>query len=136
MEVRLIRVPRRPGWPDWALAAVVIWAALAAGASLLGALTGHEVVLCPLRRLTGIPCPTCGSTRAALSLLAGHVGAAWRCNPLVFSAGLVAAAVVVVRVTLGRTLQVRLLRGERVAAWALGAALVLANWAYVILRAR
>ena len=39
---------------------------------------------CWLRRLTGIPCPTCGATRCAMSLAHGDLVAAWRQNPLIF----------------------------------------------------
>jgi Protein of unknown function (DUF2752) len=43
---------------------------------------------CPFRRLTGIPCPTCGTTRAAVALLGGHLGAALALNPLATLAGI------------------------------------------------
>lgn len=36
----------------------------------------HAFPLCPLKLVTGIDCPVCGSLRAAHSLLHGHVGAA------------------------------------------------------------
>lgn len=36
---------------------------------------------CPLRALTGIPCPACGGTRACDSLLRGHVMDAFLANP-------------------------------------------------------
>jgi hypothetical protein len=39
---------------------------------------------CWLRRLTGIPCPTCGATRCAMSLAHGDLAGAWRHNPLIF----------------------------------------------------
>ena len=38
---------------------------------------------CPLRTLTGIPCPLCGMTTAATGLAAGDVGAALAANPFV-----------------------------------------------------
>jgi len=38
-------------------------------------------VLCPLRRLTGIPCPFCGSTTVFMEAGAGHWGAAVAANP-------------------------------------------------------
>jgi hypothetical protein len=38
---------------------------------------------CPLHALTGVPCPTCGSTRAALSLFGGEPLAALAWNPLI-----------------------------------------------------
>lgn len=52
--------------------------------------------LCPLLRLTGIPCPSCGGTRATLFMLAGDPMAAWQANPgvslFVVVAGLLALA--------------------------------------------
>ncbi len=47
---------------------------------------------CPFRAITGIPCPTCGSTHAAVALMHGRVGAALAANPL---AALVGAAFLV-----------------------------------------
>src|SRR5215510_3986125 len=36
---------------------------------------------CPLRTLTGIPCPLCGSTRGVIAAVHGHVGHAVALNP-------------------------------------------------------
>jgi hypothetical protein len=38
---------------------------------------------CPLRTLTGIPCPLCGMTTAATGLAAGDLGGAIAANPFV-----------------------------------------------------
>lgn len=38
---------------------------------------------CPLRALTGVPCPMCGMTTAATSLAAGDLHAALAANPFV-----------------------------------------------------
>jgi hypothetical protein len=52
----------------------------------LGAAWIHEHhdpgALCPLRRLTGIPCPMCGSTTVFMEAWAGHWTAALTANPL------------------------------------------------------
>ena len=40
----------------------------------------HQPSLCPLLRLTGMPCPSCGGTRASLYLLSGDPMAAVRAN--------------------------------------------------------
>jgi Protein of unknown function (DUF2752) len=37
---------------------------------------------CPLKDVTGIPCPTCGSTSAAAALAVGDLASAWSANPL------------------------------------------------------
>jgi hypothetical protein len=42
---------------------------------------------CPFRVLTGIPCPTCGTTHAAVALLHGEFGLAFAANPLAAVAG-------------------------------------------------
>jgi hypothetical protein len=43
---------------------------------------------CPFRAITGIPCPTCGSTHAAIALMHGRLGAALGANPLAALAGI------------------------------------------------
>jgi hypothetical protein len=53
-----------------------------AGAVLLGVI-GAPRVICPLKAITGLPCVTCGSTRAALALMAGDLRLALRWNPAV-----------------------------------------------------
>ena len=89
---------------------------------------------CPLRELTGIPCPTCFGTRALLAASHGEVWRALRLNPLVGTAGL--GLFVLVPWTAGTAV----FRGPRPAlsqttirklAWS-GAGLVAANWAYLL----
>jgi Protein of unknown function (DUF2752) len=46
------------------------------------------VPACPFRAITGIPCPTCGTTHAALALLNGRLGDALSANPLAALGGI------------------------------------------------
>ena len=39
---------------------------------------------CWVRRLTGLPCPTCGAARCAMPLAHLDLDGAWRHNPLIF----------------------------------------------------
>ena len=82
-SARLVRLaPRR--WSRRARTSVDRLA-LAAVCSL-GAAWIHEHhdpgALCPLRRLTGIPCPMCGSTTVFMEAGAGHWTAALTANPM------------------------------------------------------
>ncbi len=58
-----------------------------AGAAMIGiaavrpALPGTDIVLCPLRRATGVPCPFCGMTRAVTAAVHGDMGASLFFNP-------------------------------------------------------
>jgi hypothetical protein len=70
-----------------------------AGAGLLGAaaiwpaLPVHPPFACPLRSLTGVPCPMCGITRACVAALHLDLGSSLAFNPggvLVVIAALVA----------------------------------------------
>jgi len=91
---------------------------------------------CPFRALTGVPCPTCGTTHAAVALLNGKVGGAFAANPLAAAAG-VAFAVggLVAPIWAALRLPVPQLTSPlpRWARLAIVGAL-LADWAYVIAR--
>jgi Protein of unknown function (DUF2752) len=81
-----LRVPvRRPSISAWRLSAVV-------GGSLVAAWVheNHDPgALCPLRRLTGVPCPLCGSTTVFMEAGAGHWTAALLANPMAVVATLI-----------------------------------------------
>ncbi len=70
----------RGGWREVA-ARAALGSAVAAAAAALHA--WHDPgVLCPLRRLTGVPCPVCGSTTVFTELGGGHPLAALAANPV------------------------------------------------------
>jgi hypothetical protein len=50
-------------------------------------LTGRPATLCLLRAVTGVPCPLCGSTTAAVELGAGRPLAALAASPLAVLGG-------------------------------------------------
>jgi hypothetical protein len=52
-----------------------------AAASVLPALPGHPGAPCPLRLLTGVPCPFCGMTTSVEETVQGDLGAAFAANP-------------------------------------------------------
>ena len=41
----------------------------------------HPPFACPLRAITGVPCPFCGMTRAVVSAIHGHLGPSLAFNP-------------------------------------------------------
>lgn len=40
-----------------------------------------KIIVCPIKAVTGFPCPSCGSTRSVLYLLEGNYWAAINSNP-------------------------------------------------------
>ncbi len=58
----------------------------------------HPPLPCPLRALTGVPCPFCGLTRAVTALFRGDLVGSLRYNPF----GLVLVVMAVVAVVLLR----------------------------------
>jgi hypothetical protein len=55
--------------------------ALVPAVLVVNALPVDPVPPCPLRTLTGIPCPLCGSTRGVIAAVHGHLGHALELNP-------------------------------------------------------
>lgn len=58
-----------------ALELVAVFAALCLAFIVFG-------YVCPFKRLTGLPCPGCGMTRAYLALLRGDISGAFQLHPL------------------------------------------------------
>jgi hypothetical protein len=86
---------------------------------------------CPFLAMTGIPCPTCGTTRAALALSHGQIADAFAANPLATTALVLLLPAAVVSVVRQRVATPA--RARRVLAWC-GGVLVLLNWGYLLLR--
>lgn len=90
---------------------------------------------CGLKMLLGIPCFTCGATRATIHLLHGHLGAALAMQPLVILGyfglsiwGLVSFA----SFAAGKQVRVTLTSGQNTAVKAALLILPFANWFYLI----
>ena len=66
--------------------------ALLGAAAIWPVLPLHPPFGCPLRTITGIPCPLCGMTRACVAAVHGHLGASLVFNP----AGLLVILVAVI----------------------------------------
>ncbi len=133
MKLKLQRASRLPNWPRWAVAVVTVWLASGAAAVLVGRYIGRVPRLCLFKRLTSYPCPTCGSTRGVVRLLGGQIASAVACNPLLFATSLIFAALILFRFTFARSVRLELTHLQRRVGWPLAAALLLANWVYVII---
>ncbi|MBV9299622.1 MAG: DUF2752 domain-containing protein [Verrucomicrobia bacterium] len=92
---------------------------------------------CWVRRLTGLPCPTCGATRCATSLVHGDLVGAWRHNPLIFVCygGTLLLNLYAAAVLLFRLRRLRLANVPVKVKRALSAVIIIAltaNWIYLL----
>lgn len=122
----------------------LLWGSLILLAASLGAAWlafGLPTPLCPLHAWSGIPCPTCGSTRAAGSLLHGEIKAAFVWNPLM-TVGFFGAAIYLCYAAVALTGRLPRLRIESLAPHeahiirVLAILLIAANWLYLLLAGR
>ncbi|MFV0528638.1 MAG: DUF2752 domain-containing protein [Lachnospiraceae bacterium] len=61
--------------------------------------------VCPLFLTLGLPCPSCGMTRAFLLLLQGEFSAAWAMHPFIYAVILLALIAAVYRWGLGKDIR-------------------------------
>jgi hypothetical protein len=123
-----------------------LWLSVAlAGAALmvLWVAAGHEEwphLICPFRQITGIPCFTCGGTRAVLALTRGDVRAALVWNPLVAVSAIAALVwlfyAAVVTALRAPRLRVRLAERDRFLFRAAAWTAIAGNWVFLILQGR
>jgi hypothetical protein len=93
-------------------------------------------MLCPLRQYTGIPCFTCGSTRAVLALASGDLKTAFLTQPLISSL-LCCIAPIALFSLCGALLQKRIFlvslsHTEKVILGLVLTAVTLLNWVYLL----
>ena len=133
MRLRLRPARREDRELGWVWFAAALAAPVAAWAWLR--LLGLGIPACTFHRMTGLPCPTCGTTRAVLAALDGRVLEAVRWNPLVVTAiAAFEAGGLIAPIWLAGTGRVPVLEG-RVPVWIRIAAVVLfvANWLWLVL---
>lgn len=125
---------RRSAPPLWAVAVVLGHTTLVGLALLLAQrLAQSDLILCPFRNLTGLPCAGCGTLRMILAALQGNLLEALALNPLMFVlfvGGLLYGGARLLRVPPMAS------KPSRRTTYYLLAALVLAvalNWAYLVL---
>src|SRR5437867_1234411 len=87
---RLVRVRRGPRH-EQSIPFLPVYAALTlllcgSAAAWIFLFPGARLLVCPFHALTGLPCPTCGTTRALAALCTGHLAAALAWNPLAAAA--------------------------------------------------
>ncbi|HMJ06453.1 MAG TPA: DUF2752 domain-containing protein [Chthoniobacterales bacterium] len=134
MRIQIER--RRPGQLDHEL----IWLSvtlLSAGALAAWFALHLPWPRCTFRALLGVPCLTCGSTRAALAFLHGDLLASWRFNPLALLTfcGLAIFDLYALTVLSSRAPRLRfaaLEKNQRRAATILIALALLLNWVYLL----
>lgn len=125
-ERRLPRVPRL------ALVAAAVWLLLVLVVAIGQRAAGETFSTCLVRNVTGIPCPTCGSTRVGLHLLRGDVLSAVRQNPMVMLLGGLGVGWLVARLGFKRQASMNWGTNRVRVAWAVAVLLFVANWAYVV----
>lgn len=112
--------------------------AIAAGSFVLRWNPGNILRPCPLRAMTGIPCPTCGGTGAFRGLLDGKPGAALLSNPLVATAmvfGIATALACLIAIPWANRVRPPRRPSGRTMGFLLLVA-ILVNWVYLIVRSR
>lgn len=134
--MKIQRRPIIPGSrdPELIWGSILLLAALLATAWLS---SGIATPRCLLHAATGIPCPTCGMTRATWHLLHGEIGRAFLLNPLMAAALLGAALYICYAavVVIGRLPRLRLEALTKTEANLVRIAvigLLTANWLYLI----
>ncbi|MDX2018160.1 MAG: DUF2752 domain-containing protein [Planctomycetota bacterium] len=114
----------------WPIALLALWS-VSVGLIVILTPAGQPLpVTCLLRRATGLPCPTCGSTRAILALTRLDPAEALRLNPLVAALALLTPMLIALWVVFTRA------KRPQLSATAITLAIVAAlgaNWAYLLL---
>ena len=86
IHIYLEKTGRKPAVPPAPLIVGIVWFLIVVTGIVISHRFNLPLEFCMFRRLTGIPCPTCGSTTGGMLILQGHLLQGWLQNPFVYSA--------------------------------------------------
>ena len=118
----------------WAIAVAIFWLGLIGLCEWIEPPHSSAPSLCKLKAITGIPCPTCGATRAVKAIAVGRFVEGWLHNPLVVTAMTAGGAFLLIRLSTGWTITLSASRRTRALLWIAIAILLTGNWIYLIAR--
>ncbi len=136
MKLFFVITPRNLGIPWWGGSLVALWLAVVGASAWLGHVSGQYPVLCLFKRVFGVPCPSCGTTRAVLALINGQLWMAVRMNPLMTLILICLSATAVARILFRRGVRLELTMRERCVLYTTSTLAVTGNWAYVVFTSR
>jgi hypothetical protein len=115
-------------WAEFAVLSAILLASI-----LIPPYLANNLLPCPIKSVTGIPCPGCGMTRAFLNIGHGHISTALRFNPNSLLAFLIILSLWINRTIYfiaGKEVLIRLARREKIWLYTLLGLDVLAVWIY------
>jgi hypothetical protein len=134
VKCSLVPAARWPRLPAAAVAIGLIWIILVGTAIIMDRAGVVHTDLCLFKRVTGLPCPFCGTGRGIILLLQGRPLDALASNPFSLTAHGVAVSVVLLRLICGRKIVFTLSPRERIIMGSTTALLLLGNWTFLVAR--
>lgn len=132
MKIGVRSISRWPRVPPWVIGFIGLWAAVILVARGVGFYTGTELDTCLFHRLTGHPCPTCGTTRGLFAMARGAWREAFLWNPLTMAGSVLGLVVMASRILTARTLAIDLSHSEKRNLAILGLIVLGLNWVWLI----
>lgn len=134
LTVYLEKTGRKPKIPIAALIVGGVWFLFVLAGVFLHRRYNVPLNFCLFRRITGLPCPTCGATTGGLHILNGKILEGWLANPFVYTTIPVIGFHLIFQIITGYTIRYRYsVVGRKIAAVLLTAA-IFVNWVYVIMK--
>jgi hypothetical protein len=132
LKLHIVKTTRFPQWLKWAGPLFTLWLLLVGTLAYISKTLPEPVPMCLFKWITGLPCPTCGLTRAGLHLLSADLAGAFMYNPLCFAAILAAVGALLSRIISGRQLRISASPKEKKIIVTLLITALSLNWLFVI----
>jgi hypothetical protein len=132
MHVSLRPAPRWPRIPAWSIGFVALWALIVIIARIVEWRTGTDLDTCLFHRLTGHPCPTCGTTRGLLAMARGDWKRSFLWNPLTMGGAVLVFAGSIGRAITAKTITLQMSQRERRLFLTIFLVLLGLNWTWLI----